>query len=59
MQGDTVTVLLNDASKVTLKEDEIAEKFASLTSAMPEKLLDTLTREEIADLMAYLETEPK
>lgn len=56
--GDTVTVLLSDGVKVTLKKDEIAEQYASLVSNMPEKLLDPLTKEEIADLFAYLESEP-
>lgn len=58
-QGDLVTVLLNDATKVTFKKSEIDQQFASLISVMPEKLLDTLTKEEIVDLFAYLESEPK
>ncbi len=58
-QGDTVTVLQNDGTKVLLKKDEIDQQFASLVSVMPEKLLDTLTTEEIADLFAFLESEPK
>jgi putative heme-binding domain-containing protein len=58
VQGDTVTVLLSDASKVMLKKDEIDTQVASLISVMPERLLDTLTRQEIADLFAYLESDP-
>jgi putative heme-binding domain-containing protein len=58
-QGDIVTVLLSDGSKVTLKRDDIDQQFASLVSVMPERLLDTLTKEEIADLFAFLESEPK
>jgi putative heme-binding domain-containing protein len=58
VQGDTVTVLLNDASKLTLRKDEIDTQVASLISVMPERLLDTLTRQEIADLFAYLESDP-
>jgi putative heme-binding domain-containing protein len=58
-QGDTVTVLQSDGTKVTLRKDEIEQQFASLISNMPEKLLDLLTREEIADLFAFLESEPK
>jgi putative heme-binding domain-containing protein len=57
--GDTVTVLQNDGTKVTLKKDEIDQQFASLTSVMPELLLDLLSKEEIADLFAYLESEPR
>jgi putative heme-binding domain-containing protein len=59
VQGDTVTVVLNDASKVTLKKDDIETQVASITSVMPERLLDPLTPEEIVDLFAFLETEPK
>jgi putative heme-binding domain-containing protein len=58
LQGGTVVILQQDGTKVMLKEDDVAEKFASLVSVMPEKLLDTLTKEEIADLFAYLESEP-
>jgi putative heme-binding domain-containing protein len=58
-QGDTVTVLLNDGSKVSLKRDEIESQTASLVSVMPERLLDNLSREEIADLFAFLESEPR
>src|SRR5262249_2811139 len=43
VQGDTVTVLLSDATKVTLKRDEIDSQVASLVSVMPERLLDPLT----------------
>ncbi|MFO0809754.1 MAG: HEAT repeat domain-containing protein [Gemmataceae bacterium] len=56
--GDTVTVLISDGSKVVLKKSEIDEQFASLTSVMPELLLDLLTKQEIADLFAFLESEP-
>jgi putative heme-binding domain-containing protein len=58
-QGDTITVLQSDGSKVTLQKGEIEQQFASLISVMPEKLFDTLTQEEIADLFAFLESEPK
>jgi putative heme-binding domain-containing protein len=58
VQGDTVTVLLSTGEKVTLKKDEIDTQVASLVSVMPEKLLDTLELKEIADLFAFLESEP-
>jgi putative heme-binding domain-containing protein len=58
-QGDRVTVLLSDGNKVVLQTDEIDRQLASLVSVMPEKLLDTLTKPEIADLFAFLESEPK
>jgi putative heme-binding domain-containing protein len=58
-QGDRVTILLNDGNKVVLRTDEIDRQLASLVSVMPEKLLDTLSKQEIADLFAFLESEPK
>ncbi len=57
-QGDTVTVLQSDGTKVTLKKSDIEQQIASLVSVMPDKLLDMLTKEEIRDLFAYLESEP-
>jgi putative heme-binding domain-containing protein len=59
VQGDTISVLLNDGSKVSLRRDEIESQTASLVSVMPERLLDTLSREEIADLFAFLDSPPK
>jgi putative heme-binding domain-containing protein len=59
VQGDTVTVVLSDASKVTLKRDEIDSQVASLVSVMPEQLLDPLSMQEIIDLFAFLESEPR
>ena len=59
VQGDTVTVLLNDGTKVSLRRAEIESQTASLVSVMPERLLDELSREEIADLFAFLESTPK
>jgi putative heme-binding domain-containing protein len=57
-QGDTVTVLQADGTKLTLKKGEIEQQLASLTSVMPERLLDLLTKEEIRDLFAFMESEP-
>ena len=57
-QGDMVTVLLQDGNKVTLKKADVEQQIASLVSVMPEKLLDQLTKQEIADLFAFLESEP-
>jgi putative heme-binding domain-containing protein len=58
VQGDTITVLQSDGTKVTLRKKDIEQQYASLVSVMPEKLLDLLTKEEIADLFAFLESEP-
>ena len=45
-------------SKLTLKKDDVEQQFVSLVSVMPERLLDPLTKQEIADLFAFLESEP-
>ena len=45
--------------EITIKKSEVDTQVASTVSAMPEKLLDELTLEEIADLFAYLESVPK
>jgi putative heme-binding domain-containing protein len=58
-QTDTVTVVQSDGSKVTIKKEDIDQQFALLVSVMPNGLLETLTKEEIADLFAFLESEPK
>jgi putative heme-binding domain-containing protein len=57
-QGDTISVLQSDGTRVTLKKSDIDQQFASLISVMPDKLLDQLTKAEIADLFAFLESEP-
>ncbi|HJT78930.1 MAG TPA: HEAT repeat domain-containing protein [Gemmataceae bacterium] len=56
--GNAVTLLLSDGSKVTLNVSDIEQRYASLVSVMPEKLLDPLTKPEIADLFALLESAP-
>jgi len=58
-QGDSITVLQIDGTKVTIKKSDVDTQVASTISPMPEKLLDELTRQEIADLFAYLESVPK
>jgi putative heme-binding domain-containing protein len=57
-QGDTVTVLQQDGTRVTLRKEEIEQIVASTVSPMPDRLLDNFTVEEIADLFAFLESEP-
>jgi hypothetical protein len=57
--GGTVTLLQSDGTKVVLNAGDIEQQYASLVSVMPEKLLDVLTKDEIADLFAFLESEPK
>ncbi len=57
-QGGMITILLQDGTKTTIKASDIESRYASLVSVMPEKLLDELTREEIADLFAFTESAP-
>jgi len=57
-QGGMITILLQDANKIVIKTSDVESRFASLVSVMPEKGLDELTKAEIADLFAYLETAP-
>jgi putative heme-binding domain-containing protein len=45
---------LAKAQPVVLKPSDIAERTKSPNSIMPKGLLDTLTREEILDLVAYI-----
>ena len=43
---------------VDIKKSEIASRKNSQVSWMPDGLLDTLTRQQIFDLIAYLESSP-
>ena len=57
LSGKTVKVVTNmlDPGRMTdLNVDEIVEKIPSKVSMMPNGLLDTLTEDEILDLVAYL-----
>lgn len=53
---DSLVLLLNDATRIEIPKDSIDEQVASKISVMPVGLLKDLTREEIADLIAFLET---
>jgi len=52
--GDSVVVLQSSGEKITLKKDAIDEIAPSSKSAMPEKLFDNLSLDDIADLFAFL-----
>jgi putative heme-binding domain-containing protein len=59
LNQDNLMVLTNmfdPDSIVPIKRGEIEESQISKTSMMPESLLDTLTEEEILDLVAYLKS---
>jgi putative membrane-bound dehydrogenase-like protein len=49
----------NKVVKTVVSKKDIEEMLPSAVSLMPEKLLDTLSYQEIRDLFAYLQTEPK
>ena len=56
---DGVHILVSSGETVRILQDEIDEIVASPHSAMPAGLLDTLSREDIADLFAYLAEPPR
>ena len=59
LNGDGLMVLTNmldPDSLVAVKRSEVEASQVSKSSMMPEGLLDTLTRDEILDLMAYLKS---
>ena len=61
-QNDSYVELLESGSvsKTTkIPRDEIEEMVESTKSIMPKALLDSFTKEEILDLMVYLESEQK
>jgi putative heme-binding domain-containing protein len=59
-QGDEAIVVLDQqAKKTVIPKDQIEATSASKLSAMPEGLFNTLSREEIADLLAYLSSAAK
>lgn len=55
--GD-LTILQSDGEKITVAKSEIEETVQDKTSTMPSGLLDTLTKQQIADLFAYLTEVP-
>ncbi len=52
--ADAIVVLQSNGEKVTLAKDDIDDVAPSSKSAMPDKLFENLTLEEIADLFAFL-----
>ena len=53
---EELLVLTTDGTKVRIRRDEVEHRAASTTSAMPDGLLNTLTLEQVADLMAFLKS---
>jgi hypothetical protein len=58
MAGDTVMVATNPndpgGSEVRFQLNDLEKSVPSRTSLMPEGLLNTLTHEDILDLLAYI-----
>ena len=57
--GPNLVLLISDGSKVTIPKAEIEEEKPSPTSVMPEGLIDALSYQEIADLIALFESVPR
>ena len=58
--GPNLVLLLSDRTKVTIPpKAEIEEQKASTTSVMPEGLLNPLSYQEIADLLALFDSMPR
>ena len=51
-------ILQSDGSKVRVPRDDVEQTIPSLVSSMPEGLLNSLSLEEVFDLMAFLMTTP-
>jgi putative membrane-bound dehydrogenase-like protein len=57
--GAELVLLLSDGTKVTIPKSEIEEQKTATTSVMPEGLLNSLTFQEIADLLALFDSMPR
>jgi putative heme-binding domain-containing protein len=53
-QGSEIIVLTAEGEKIRLQADDVESMEPNSQSAMPEGLLNTLTLDEVAHLMAYL-----
>jgi putative heme-binding domain-containing protein len=53
---DKLVLLLSDTTRLEIPKKRIEEQTASKISVMPTGLLDPLSLQEVADLMAFLET---
>jgi putative membrane-bound dehydrogenase-like protein len=51
-----LTLLLSDATKISISKDDIDEQVSSKISVMPEGSFKELSLKEIADLFAFMET---
>ncbi len=56
---ETITILDSKNKRTVLNRDDIEEMKESALSLMPEKLLSTLSSQEIRDLFAYIQSDKK
>jgi putative membrane-bound dehydrogenase-like protein len=57
--SDTVTVAMDAEKTMNLKRDSIAEAYPSAVSPMPAGIIKLLTVQELADLLAFLQTDER
>lgn len=55
----TVTLIDSKAQRISIAQADVEVMKPSSVSVMPEKLLDGMTAEQVRDLMAYLQSNPK
>ncbi len=55
----TLILLLSDGSKINIPKADIDEQAESKISVMPAGLIDTLSLQEIADILALFEAQPR
>jgi putative membrane-bound dehydrogenase-like protein len=56
--GRSITILDAENQRVTVPRDEIETLVESEVSLMPERILDSLTPQQLRDLFAYIQAEP-
>ncbi len=57
--GPNLVLLLSDGTKVTIPKAEVEEQKPSTTSVMPDGLLNPLSYQEVADLLALFNSMPR
>ena len=57
--GPTLVLLLSDGTKVTIPKTQIDGKKESTVSVMPQGLINSLSYQEVADLLALFEQAPR
>jgi hypothetical protein len=57
--GPALVLLLSDGTKVTIPKSEIDGRKESNVSVMPDGLINSLSYQEIADLLALFDSAPR